>query len=169
MLFDLAAAVQGHYGAMRNAGAEGSTYLHTQLMQVLLLPILGICIQAQNWPLEARGLLLHHRSPDPAGYGVSLGPIMAQVLPAARPHIIGSRLQAHAAAKARKPAATAPAVPFATAAGPDSLPHQKAEWASIVQHAAAASGIRSALQVQAQCTAWGLPVTHLHQHADLFM
>lgn len=42
--FDLAAPVQGHYGAMRNAGAEGSTYLHTQLMQVLLLPPLCKCM-----------------------------------------------------------------------------------------------------------------------------
>jgi hypothetical protein len=32
---DSAAPVQGHYGAMRKAGAEGCTYLHAQLMQVL--------------------------------------------------------------------------------------------------------------------------------------
>jgi hypothetical protein len=51
--FDLAAPVQGHYGAMRNSGAEGSTYLHTQLMQVLLLPSLGVKVACTSTELAA--------------------------------------------------------------------------------------------------------------------
>lgn len=35
---DPALPVQGHYGAMRKAGADGCTYLHTQLMQVCPAP-----------------------------------------------------------------------------------------------------------------------------------
>lgn len=73
--FDLAAPVQGHYGAMRNAGAEGSTYLHTQLMQVLLPPPLGRClINHKSVALCSAAAALR---PDTAELKVSLGRALA--------------------------------------------------------------------------------------------
>lgn len=139
---DSATPVQGHYGAMRKAGtADGSTYLHTQLMQVSA-PDLLPSWKDDAWYCCIVSLSLHSAN-------------IKQVLHLPCTHsatetTIGLHWQqAHAAANAQGASAKQAASPPPGAARPaaGTTAQQKAEWAAIVQKAAAAAGIRSALQV----------------------